>query len=413
MERYIERRKKFSALLPENSMAIIFSGKELMLSNDESYPFMVDKNFLYLTGIDRDNLILKIIKYNGIVSESLYIKAYDPILAKWNGAMIKADEAKAISGIEMILDLNRFEQDFGSYYTNIIRVNEDFKLYLDLYRYHFDDEGKEGFKFASKIKNNYPHLVIKDLMSMIQSLRWIKNSDEVEDTIKAIKITKQGIEAMMDYIKPKVNERELSGVFEFNLAKNLSTNAFKSICASGLRATILHYNDNNQIVNDGELFLCDLGATYNHYKADISRVFPVNGKFSPRQKEIYNLVLNAQKLVEKNAKAGVRMSFLQKLVVDYYQQELPKINLNKDVSEYYFHGIGHQLGLDTHDLSVRKDTILKAGMIITNEPGLYIEDEAIGIRIEDDLLITENGCINLSSDIIKEVEDIENYMAKR
>ncbi len=191
------------------------------------------------------------------------------------------------------------------------------------------------------------------------------------------------------------------------LAQNVcNKNAFKSICASGKRATVLHYSDNNQTMNDGELFLCDLGATFKNYCADISRTFPVNGKFTNRQKEIYEVVLGAQRVVEENAKPGITLRELNKLVVDYYTKELPKHNLNKDVSEYYFHGVSHHLGLDTHDVNIG-NVPLVAGNIITNEPGLYIEDENIGIRIEDDLLITGTGNTVLSSDIPKQIEDIE------
>lgn len=411
MNKYSLRREKFIELLPDNSMAIIFSGSKVMMGNDESYPFVVDKNFLYFTGIDEADLILKITKVNGSVNENLYIQTFDELMAKWVGPTIRKQKAQEISGIKQVSEVVNFNKDFGFFYSNIIRTMEDFTICLDLYRYNFNDDSKQAMKFAKELQNNYPQLKLKDIMPMMQKLRWIKNEDEIEDTKKAIAITKEGIEAMMSYIKAGVNERELSGVFNFTLSKHLSSNAFKSICASGVRATILHYNDNSQIVQDGELFLCDLGATHNYYQADISRVFPVNGKFSVRQKEIYTLVLNAQKLVENAAKPGITIRELQKLVIDYYSEQLPKFNLNKSVNEYYFHGIGHQLGLDTHDLSTKGDIVLKPGMLITNEPGLYIEDEAIGVRIEDDLLITEDGCINLSKDIIKEIDEIEAFMA--
>lgn len=411
MNKYSLRREKFIELLPDNSMAIIFSGSKVMMGNDESYPFVVDKNFLYFTGIDEADLILKITKVNGSVNENLYIQTFDELMAKWVGPTIRKQKAQEISGIKQVSEVVNFNKDFGFFYSNIIRTMEDFTICLDLYRYNFNDDSKQAMKFAKELQNNYPQLKLKDIMPMMQKLRWIKNEDEIEDTKKAIAITKEGIEAMMSYIKAGVNERELSGVFNFTLSKHLSSNAFKSICASGVRATILHYNDNSQIVQDGELFLCDLGATHNYYQADISRVFPVNGKFSVRQKEIYTLVLNAQKLVENAAKPGMTIRELQKLVIDYYSEQLPKFNLNKSVNEYYFHGIGHQLGLDTHDLSTKGDIVLKPGMLITNEPGLYIEDEAIGVRIEDDLLITEDGCINLSKDIIKEIDEIEAFMA--
>jgi len=216
---------------------------------------------------------------------------------------------------------------------------------------------------------------------------------------------------MMKSAKPGMNEMTLEGIFSFVLAQMLChRTAFGTIAAGGKRATILHYHDNNQVINDNELFLCDLGATSDYYCADISRTFPINGHFSDRQKEIYQLVRNAQKIVEANAKPGVKLKDLNQMVIDYYKQELPKHGLNEAVSEYYFHSCGHHLGLDTHDIDGGLGAVLKEGNVITNEPGLYITAEGIGIRIEDDLLITADGCEVLSKEIIREAEDIERYM---
>ena len=216
---------------------------------------------------------------------------------------------------------------------------------------------------------------------------------------------------MMKAVKPGINEMVMEGIFNFALAKNLcNETSFKTICAAGKRATILHYANNNQICEDGDLLLTDLGATYRHYCGDITRTYPVNGKFSERQKEIYNIVLTAQRLVQENAKPGVKLKDLNNLVIKYYEMELPKHGLTKPVSEYYYHGVSHHIGLDVHDLDGGLGQTLQAGNVISNEPGLYIEDENIGIRIEDDLLITGTGCQNLSSGIVKKVEDIEKLM---
>ena len=205
----------------------------------------------------------------------------------------------------------------------------------------------------------------------------------------------------------------MEGVFDFVLFQALCrTKAFDTIAASGERATILHYHDNDQIMNDGELFLCDLGATYGYYCADISRTFPVNGRFTQRQREIYDIVLNAQKIMENNARPGMKMKDLNQLIIDYYKEELPKHGLNKEVSEYYFHSVSHHLGLDTHDAIAHDEVVLAPGMVITNEPGLYIDEEEIGIRIEDDLLITRDGCEVLSKDIPRTTEEIEALMAR-
>jgi Xaa-Pro aminopeptidase len=213
-----------------------------------------------------------------------------------------------------------------------------------------------------------------------------------------------------------MNESELEGAFDFALMKQgVRQHAFQTIVAGGARATTLHYSENNQIVEDGELVLIDLGSAEKHYAADISRTFPVNGRFTERQKEIYNTVLEAQRIVIAAAKPGLTTRDLNQLVIDYYESRLDELGLRKDgkgVRDYYYHGVSHGLGLDTHDISTERERTLKPGMVITVEPGMYIEDEGIGVRIENDVLITEDGCIDLSIAIPRTVEEIEAIMAK-
>ncbi|MBR3227048.1 MAG: M24 family metallopeptidase, partial [Erysipelotrichaceae bacterium] len=284
----------------------------------------------------------------------------------------------------------------------------EFVLYFDLWHYSEEQALTPALKEVKKLKESHPAVPVKDIYPYLAKMRLIKSEYEVECIKKAIAITNKGVRKMMSSIRPNVNEMAMEGLFRFVLYSNLcNKTAFDTICAGGKRATVLHYHNNDQVIKDGEMLLVDLGASYRNYCADISRTFPASGTFSDRQKEIYELVLNAQKIVEKNAKPGVRIRDLNNMVIDYYREELPKHGLDKDVSEYYFHGVSHHLGLDTHDTDGGLGAVLEAGNVITNEPGLYIEDEEIGIRIEDDLLITEDGCIDLANDIPKTVEDIE------
>jgi Xaa-Pro aminopeptidase len=224
------------------------------------------------------------------------------------------------------------------------------------------------------------------------------------------------IEAMMQHAYPGINESELEGAFDFALLKQgVREHAFTSIVAGAGRATTLHYEENDQTVEDGQLVLIDLGSAEKHYCADISRTFPINGKFSPRQKEIYNTVLEAQRLVIAAAKPGLTTRDLNQMVVDFYETKLDELGLRvegKGVRDYYYHGVSHSLGLDTHDICTERERTLKPGMVITVEPGMYIEAEGIGVRIENDVLITEDGCIDLSADIPVTTEQIEAIMAK-
>lgn len=412
MNLYASRRQKLIKSIEDDCTIVIFSGYAQYKSEDETYPFDVNRNFYYLTGLENESMALVMTKMNNQIKESLFILPYDEYLAKWVGGRMSAEEAEEISGIKDIQDYENLNSALASLF-NRTRKNENHKFYFDLWNYDYNQTLTPAILKANELKEKHPAVEIKDIYPYLTKMRLIKDEYEISCIKKAIAITNAGVRKMMSLIKGGMNEMSLEGLFKFVLAQNLcNKTAFDTICAGGKRATILHYHDNNQELKDGEMFLCDLGASYNHYCADISRSFPVNGKFSDRQKEIYELVLGAQKLVEKNAKPGVNMRDLNKLVIDYYKEELPKHGLTKDVSEYYYHSVSHHLGLDTHDVDGGLGLVLEAGNVITNEPGLYIEEEEIGIRIEDDLLITENGCENLAHNIPKTVDDIEKIANK-
>ena len=232
---------------------------------------------------------------------------------------------------------------------------------------------------------------------------------------EAIDITDKGIKSLMKNSKAGMKEYELEAYFDFTLKSNGAKDyAFHTIAASGKNATILHYDENDSELEDGKLVLFDLGAQYKYYNADISRTFPINGKFTERQKQVYNVVLRAQEAVTAIARPGILFSVLNDTAKEVLAEGCIELGLIKEASElakYYFHGVSHYLGLDTHDVGNR-DIELKPGMVFTNEPGLYIEEESMGIRIEDNILITEGGCENLSKQIIKTVEEIEEFMGR-
>ena len=398
--------------LDENCTLLIFSGKAPYRSNDETYDFCVDRNFYYLSGLEAENMVLVLSKTDGQISESIFIEPYDEYLAKWVGGRMLKQDVTRISEIQSVYELDSFDSTMSSMFIRN-RKNSDFILYFDFYRYELDQSDTMALTYVNKIKEKYPYLIFKDIYPYISDMRLHKDEYEVSFIKKAINITKFGIDNMMKLSRPGISEMAMEGIFDFALKQSLcKQTAFKTIAASGKRATILHYSSNNHMMHDNELFLCDLGATYNNYSADISRTFPVNGKFTERQKQLYQLVLDANKLVEKNARPGITIKQLNQLVIDHYTKELPKLGLNENVSTYYYHSCSHHLGLDTHDVGGGANQPLEVGNVITNEPGLYIEKEGIGIRIEDDLLITENGAEVLSKNIIKEIGDIENYMRK-
>ena len=413
---YIKRRQAFLNSMEGPCMVCIFSGQAPMKSLDASYPFDVDRNFFYLTGIQRENMVLVLKKsYTGQYSEALYIEPYDEVLAKWVGARMRNAEATEISGVEQVYNLEDFDSHLASYIERSRGLGK-LHIYLDLWRNHKDQPDTPAHALAAKLQQRYPAVAIEDFFGIIAAMRAIKGEEELQFMRQAQEDTRLAIEAMMTHAHPGINESELEGAFDFNLMKRgVRKHAFTSIVAGGARAAILHYNENNQPVNDGEMVLIDLGSACGNYSADISRTFPVNGKFTQRQKEIYNTVLNAQFLVIDNAKPGMTLSELNQMVVDYYESRLDDLGLRKDgktVRDYYYHNVSHQLGLDTHDICTDRERTLQPGMVITVEPGLYIEDEGIGVRIENDVLITETGCEDLSRNIPRTVEEIEAVMAK-
>lgn len=410
------RRQKLIENKEGPCMICIFSGRAPMRSLDEAYPFAVDRNFYYLTGIERENMILVLRKtYSGAIVETLYIEPFDEVLAKWVGARMRPAEATEISGIESVRDIGDFYKDLnGSIESN--RGLGRYRVYLDLWRYNEDQPDTPAHTLAAKLQARYPAVKINEIYGDMAALRAVKSNSEIALMKRAQETTKLAIEAMMRYARTDMNESELEGIFDFALKKQgVRQHAFESIVAGGARATTLHYKENNCTVEDGQLVLIDLGSAEKNYCADISRTFPINGKFTDRQKEIYNTVLEAQNIVISNAKPGLTTRELNQMVIDYYESKLDDLGLRNDgkgVRDYYYHGVSHLLGLDTHDICTERERTLKAGTVITVEPGLYIEDEGIGIRIENDILITDEGCIDLSADIPRTVEEIEAIMAK-
>ena len=410
---YVERRKRLLEDKQGPCAVIIFSGSAPMKSLDESYPFSVDRNFYYLTGIQRENMILVMRKnYLGDYAETLFIEPYDEVLAKWVGGRMRNEEATEISGVQDVANVEEFNDRLNSL-VEYSRGLGKLRIYLDLWRYHKDQADTPAHKLAAKVQSMYPAVSVEEIYGDMAAMRAVKTEEEITKMRQAQEHTRVAIEAMMTHARPGMNEREIEGAFDFALMKQgVREHAFPSIVAGGKRATTLHYGENNQVVNDGELVLIDLGSAFGNYAADISRTFPVNGKFTDRQKQLYNAVLDAQKLVIANAKPGLTTRQLNQMVVDFYESKLEELGLSGSVRDYYYHGVSHHLGLDTHDICTDRERTLIPGMVITVEPGLYVEEESVGIRIENDVLITEDGCVDLSADILREVEDIEALMAR-
>ena len=404
-EFYKNNRQRVLDEISDNSLLILFAGKSPKKTGDENYQFTPNRNFYYLTGIDEEDHILVLYKINGESKEYLFIKEVDSVREKWEGKTIRKEEVADICDISDV----KYLGDFNSFIERIILNKEDINIYLDL------EKGNTSYSFINEIKTQYFNINIKNAHNLIGKLRLIKTTEEVDRIKKAISITIEGVKELMKNSKPGIKEYELEAYFDFVCKKNgIKDLAFKTIAAAGKNATVLHYVTNDSELKDGDLILFDLGAQYKYYNGDISRTFPTNGKFTERQKEVYNAVLKLNNMVISEMKPGVSFLELNKKAREWIAEECISLGLitnKEDVSKYYYHSIGHSLGMDTHDIELEnRDVIFEEGMIYTVEPGIYIEEEGIGIRIEDDILITKDGHEVLTKEMIKTVEEIEAFM---
>ncbi len=412
-----ENRKNLVKLLKKESVVLLDSGKAPHKTTDQFYHYTPQRNFFYLTGLNEENCKLVIIKSKTTVSTLLFIEETTEYMRQWLGERISKKEASKITKIPetKIYYLSQFETIFRSLmtYGRGIGMTPPKYAYFDLYRVTPTKSpySYEQFKFVFDI---YKELKVENLNENLSYLRMFKSDFEISQLQKAIDITKLGLENVMDHLSSRTNEFQLTADFLHQISlEGSSGNSFNTIAASGENATVLHYEDNNGELKMGNLILFDLGSLYKNYGSDISRTYPLNGKFSDRQKIIYEIVLKANKESIEFLKPGVSWKELNSFAKDILIKECKKIGLIKDdsdINKYYYHSIGHFLGLDTHDVG-QYDIPLAEGMVITIEPGLYIKEEGIGIRIEDNILITKDGAVNLSKEIIKEVKDIEEYLS--
>ena len=391
-------------------MLISASSNVLRNGLDNVFPHRQDSNFYYLTGIREEDAVLLMYKNSsGKSHEMLFVQDKDAMKEKWTGYRLGAEEASRISGVEDVRPLSAFE-GWGASLLNGMSA-----LYVNYnYARSIGDSAISETSCAGRILKSHPHLNIKNALDVLRVMRTKKSPVEVKFLKEAIKITKAGLYKAWKRMKPGMREYELRAILEYEFRKSGGDIAFNSIVASGPNGVVLHYVSCDRVIEDGELVLFDVGAEYGLYSADITRTVPVNGRFSPRQRDIYDLVLKANKTTIAEARAGRDLSWLNREVTSKVLSEgLTGLGLIKDSSElnrYYYHGVSHHLGLDTHDLSDNHLKGAAVNSVITIEPGIYIKEENIGIRIEDDILVKREGSVNLSKSIIKEVSDIEHLL---
>lgn len=404
------RRQAMFSQMEDNSLLILYSGEAPHRSADAYYLFEENKNFFYLTGLRRENMILLMKKAGGSCTSMLFIEQADPSAERWTGKMVTVPEAKEISGIQDVRFLDRFEP-LLQYMLN----GNDFKAcYFDCHRNRLSDLPDYNLVKAQQFQKDFPGITVRNIWRMAAVLRMQKDSDEIAKMSQAIEVTRQGLEAVMSTLTPGMKEYQAQANYEHVLYyQGTEGPSFPTIAGSGKNGCMLHYETNRDTCADGSLLLLDLGCRVDGYCSDITRTYPVNGKFTDRQRAVYEVVLRANKEVAAQAKPGMTTRELNEVCKKVLAQgcmELGLITEESSLDKYYMHGVSHHLGIDVHDVTA-DGVKLMPGSVISDEPGLYIDEWEIGIRIEDDLLITEDGCKVLSASIIKEPEEIEAFMA--
>ena len=320
------------------------------------------------------------------------------------------EEASQQSGIKDV----RFTDSIGAAVSRYMGRYNIEAVYFDLYRCDISDPEDYNAMKAREFARLYPAVALRDLHRACVPLRECKDAEEISLVRQAVDITRQGLEQVMKTLKPGQKEYQAQAGFEYTCrALGAVRFAFPTISASGRNGCMMHYNTNREEIRPGSLLLMDLGAKYGNYCSDITRTFPADGKYTPRQREIYSLVLKANLAVAAAARPGITLKDLNDVARSVLGAGLVSLGLisnPEEVGRYYMHSVSHSIGIDCHDASFVGD-VLQPGWIISDEPGLYIDEEEIGIRIEDDLLITENGCEVLSRNIPKDPDEIESFMA--
>lgn len=411
-EYFAGNREQLYGQMKENSLLVMFSGTELRKTNDEYYPFYTDRNFLYLTGIDSKQAVFLASKDGeGKVKERLYILPPDLLAERWTGERIKEKEAAELSGIGEIFYVEAFEKDFG-----ILAAGGNYEyLYLDLYKVQPSDQDRAAHFFLKKVSAEHPYLRIENANILVRSLRTIKQPCEIEAMREAEKITRDGIVAMMKASRPGMYEYQYKAEFDHALGQHGPQGpAFPSIISAGKNNFCIHYYGYKGVAMDGDMVLNDVGAWYDNLMNDVSRGWPCNGKYNERQRLLYECALKTSDHMFVTIKPGMEMAQVDQEVRRFNAGLLKEAGVLKhenEIGTYMWHGGAHHVGYDVHDV-VKTPEIIAPGMVFCVDVGIYHEEWGIGFRVEDNCLVTEDGCENLSVITPRTIEEIEDTMQK-
>jgi Xaa-Pro aminopeptidase len=417
-ELFTENRSTFCNKLRENELAIIFSNDEMPRNADCNFPFRQDSNFFYLTGIEQERSVLLLFPNcpNPSYKEVLFLRPTDEHTLIWEGKRYDKNEAAKVSGISTVLWLDQYEKvlEMLLEWAETVYVNSDLEQKLDM-----NFLPLRAYRWGKSLCEEFPDKSFKNALPIFTELRAVKKPLEIAIIEQACKITEQAFRRVLNRMKPGLKEYEIEAEISHEFTMNgAAGHAYSPIIASGKNACVLHYVKNNEVIKDGDLILMDFGAEYGHYASDLTRTIPANGIFTARQKEVYKAVLDTMNYAIGLLKPGVVIPKYHMEIGAFMNDQLVQLGLlsTQEVKEnkvafkkYFMHGTSHFMGLDVHDVGNR-ELPLVPGNIVTCEPGIYIPEEGIGIRIENDILITKDGNRDLMKNIPIEIDEIESLM---
>ncbi|MDB6119530.1 MAG: peptidase [Verrucomicrobiaceae bacterium] len=416
---FAANRERLRMLLPPHSIAVMNANDVPPTNADGSLPLVPNSDLFYLSGIEQEESILVIAPdaFDEKLREVLFVRQPNEHLKIWEGYKLSKDDATKLSGIKTV----KWLSDFDTVFRGIVFDAEQVFLNSNEHKRADSQVETRDSRFLRRIREQYPLHTYRRLAPLLHRLRLVKSKAEIDLLQKAVDITKDGFERVLKFVKPGVNEVEIEAEFIHEFTRQRASFAYNPIVASGENACVLHYNQNDQPCKKGDLLLLDVGARYANYNADLTRTIPVSGKFTRRQKDVYNAVLRVMRASIAGATVG-------KLMRDWLRESqmmmneellslglLKKSDIKKQTEEtpasrkYFMHGLGHPLGLDVHDVGLMS-TPFAEGWVLTVEPGIYIPEEKIGIRLENDILVTADGPVDLMSEIPVEAGEIEERM---
>lgn len=419
---FTENRDRLRAMLPPKSIAVVHANDILPTNADGSLVIHPNSDLFYLTGVEQEQSILLLAPdaEDPKFREVLFLREPNDHLKVWEGHKHTKEQATEISGVKEI----KWLDDFRGIFHKVMCELDHVYLNINEHRSASLEVPARDARFAREMRVRYPLHDFRRLARLMHSLRVIKQPQELELLRKAVDITKAGFLRVLSFTKPGVNECEVEAEFAHEFIRQRGKFAYPPIVASGKNSCILHYNSNDLPCNDGELLLLDVAASYANYNADLTRTIPISGRFTPRQRDVYDAVLRVMRAAIKNATVGKMHRQWTKDAQLHMNEELLQLGLIKaeDIEKqtedelacrkYFMHGLGHPLGLDVHDVGQLNEPFAP-GWVLTVEPGIYIPDEGFGVRLENDILVTENGPIDLMASTPVEADEIEHLMASR